>query len=122
WAVFRTVDGSNSPKADVSTLAKRRQAYSMLLTKGVIRIGLPVPTNAEFELVAVDDPYKFASAAELSLFRRPLPTTNLKFDSTVTWDGREVVPGQTVMQELVTQASNATTSHAQGQPLTQAQR
>src|SRR5262249_40131510 len=27
-AVFRTVDGSNSPNADVSTLAKRRQAYS----------------------------------------------------------------------------------------------
>src|SRR5262249_6918144 len=41
-AVFRTVDGSNSPNADVSTLAKRRQAYSMLLTKGVIRIGLPI--------------------------------------------------------------------------------
>src|SRR5215831_1242383 len=33
-AVFRTVDGSNSPTADVSTLAKRRAAYSMLLTKG----------------------------------------------------------------------------------------
>lgn len=31
----------------------------------------------------VDDPYHYASAAELALFRRPLPTTNLKFDSTV---------------------------------------
>src|SRR5262249_52481692 len=85
-AAFRTVDGSNSPNADVSTLAKRRVAYSLLLKRGVIRIDLPVPANAEFELVAVDDPYKFASAAQLSLFRRPLPTTNLKFDSTVTWD------------------------------------
>ncbi|TMQ23834.1 MAG: hypothetical protein E6J90_09710, partial [Deltaproteobacteria bacterium] len=56
-AIFRTVDGSNSPTADVSTLAKRRAAYSMLLTKGLIRIGLPIPANAEFELVAVDDPY-----------------------------------------------------------------
>jgi cytochrome c peroxidase len=121
-AVFRTVDGSNSPTADVSTLAKRRQAYSMLLGRGVIRIGLPVPANAEFELVAVDDPYHFASAAQLSLFRRPLPTTNLKFDSTVMWDGREVVAGQTVAQDLATQASDATTSHAQGKPLTQAQR
>ena len=99
-AVFRTVDGSNSPTADVSTLAKRRQAYSMLLDRGVIRIGLPIPATAEFELVAVDDPYQFASAAELSLFRRPLPTTNLKFDSTVMWDGREVVPGATVASEL----------------------
>jgi hypothetical protein len=121
-AVFRTVDGSNSPSADVSTLAKRRKAYSQLLTKGVIRIGLPIPANAEFELVAVDDPYHFASAAQLSLFRRPLPTTNLKFDSTVMWDGREVVAGQTVAADLATQANDATLTHAQGQPLTQAQR
>ena len=82
-AVFRTNDGANSPNADVSTVRKRRSAYSMLLNRGLIRVGLPVPANAEFELVAVDDPYHFASAAELSLFRRPLPTTNLKFDSTV---------------------------------------
>jgi hypothetical protein len=121
-AVFRTNDGSNSPKADVSTKAKRRQAYSMLLNKGLVRVGLPVPATAEFELIAVDDPYKFASAAELSLFRRPLPTANLKFDSTVMWDGREVVPGSPVMPELQTQASDATTGHAQGQPLSQAQR
>ena len=121
-AVFRPVDGANSPKADLSTLAKRRDAYSMLLNKGVIRIGLPIPANAEFELVAVDDPYKFASAKELSLFRRPLPTTNLKFDSTVMWDGREVVPGATVESELETQTSDATVIHAQGKPLSPAQR
>src|SRR5678816_604410 len=121
-AVFRTVDGSNSPDADVSTLAKRRVAYSLLLNKGVIRIGLPIPANAEFELVAVDDPYHFASAAELSLFRRPLPTTNLKFDSTVMWDGREVVPGATVASELTTQASSAAVAHAQTAPLSQKQR
>src|ERR1041385_1814547 len=121
-AVFRTVDGSNSPTADVSTLPKRRAAYSMLLNKGLIRVGLPVPANAEFELVAVDDPYHFASARELSLFRRPLPTTNLKFDSTVMWDGREVVAGQTVAFDLTNQANDATLTHAQGKPLTQAQR
>jgi cytochrome c peroxidase len=121
-AVFRTVDGSNSPKADVSTLAKRRQAYSMLLSKGVIRVGLPIPANAEFELIAVDDPYHFASAAELSLFRRPLPTTNLKFDSTVMWDGREVVPGATVASEFLTQASDAVVGHAHGPALSAAAR
>jgi hypothetical protein len=121
-AVFRTVDGANSPTADVSTVAKRRQAYSMLLNHGVVRVGLPIPATAEFELVAVDDPYHFASAAELSLFRRPLPTTNLKFDSTVMWDGREVVPGATVASELAIQASDAVVGHAQGRPLTQAQR
>jgi hypothetical protein len=121
-AVFRTVDGANSPTADVSTVAKRRQAYSMLLNHGVVRVGLPIPATAEFELVAVDDPYHFASAAELSLFRRPLPTTNLKFDSTVMWDGREVVPGTTVASQLATQSSDAVVTHAQGKPLTQAQR
>ena len=121
-AAFRTNDGANSPRADVSTLAKRRSAYSMLLKHGVIRVGLPVPATAEFELVAVEDPYHFASAAELSLFRRPLPTSNLKFDSTVMWDGREVVPGQPVSTMLLNQANDATVGHAQGQPLTQAQR
>jgi hypothetical protein len=45
--IFRTNDGSNSPLAEVSTVAARRAAYSMLLTKGLIRIGLPIPTNAE---------------------------------------------------------------------------
>src|SRR5205085_4148165 len=63
-----------------------------------------------------------ASAAELSLFRRPLPTANLKFDSTVMWDGREVVPGQPVSTMLLNQANDATVGHAQGLPLTQAQR
>src|ERR1041384_7809272 len=77
-AAFRTNDGANSPRADVSTLAKRRKAYSMLLNHGLIRIGLPVPANAEFELVAVDDPYHFASAADVSMFRRPLPSANPK--------------------------------------------
>jgi hypothetical protein len=87
-----------------------------------VLIGLPLPANAEFDLIAVADPYQFASARELSLFRRPLPTTNIKFDSTVMWDGREVVAGQTVPQEFATQASDAVVGHAQGQPLTKAQR
>ena len=121
-SVFRTNDGANSPNADVSTKAKRRQAYSMLLDKGLVRVGLAVPATAEFELVAVDDPYHFASAAELSLFRRPLPTANLKFDSTVMWDGREVVPGASVASELLTQANDAVMGHAHGPALSAAQR
>jgi hypothetical protein len=121
-AVFRTVDGSNSPNADVSTLAKRRQAYSLLLNRGLIRIHLPIPANAEFDLVAVDDPYHFASAAEVSLFRRPLPTTNLKFDSTIMWDGRENVTGQTIAFDLANQANTAFGVHSLGKSLSQAQR
>src|ERR1043166_1370755 len=122
-AVFRTVDGSNSPNADVSTLAKRRQAYSQLLTKGLIRIGLPIPANAEFELIAVDDPYHFATAREPSLSRRPPPTTNLRLLSTVMFDGRETVPGAPIASDLANQSNTATMTHAQGKtPLTQAQR
>ncbi|MGE5192780.1 MAG: hypothetical protein ACM3U2_09775, partial [Deltaproteobacteria bacterium] len=90
--IFRTNDGSNSPLADVSTPASRAAAYSMLLTKGVIRVGLPMPAGAEFVLLDVDDPYGFASAAQLSLFRRPLPSTNLRFLTGVMWDGRESYP------------------------------
>ncbi|MFZ6777846.1 cytochrome C [Undibacterium sp. Ji83W] len=87
--VFRLVDGANSPNALVATMDQKRLAYNMLLTKGLIRVGLPVPADAEFTLVKADDPYGYASAKEISLFRRPLPTTNLKFLSTVMWDGRE---------------------------------
>jgi len=61
----------------------------MLLDKGLIRVGIGIPRDAEFELIAADDPYRYASAAELSLFRRPLPATNLKFLTAVMWDGRE---------------------------------
>lgn len=86
--VFRSVDGANSPLAAIATLDQKRVAYSMLLTKGLIRVGMPLPAGAEFTLVKADDPYAFASAKELSLFRRPLPTSNLKFLSSVMWDGR----------------------------------
>ncbi len=60
----------------------------MLLNRGTIRVGLPIPANAQFTLSAVNDPYNFATAAQLSLFRKPLPATNLRFLSTVMWDGR----------------------------------
>lgn len=89
--IFRTNDGANSPLADVSTVEKRRRAYSMLLDKAVIRVGIGIPAGAEFTLDSVDDPYGFASAAELSLFRRPLPSTNLAFLTGVMWDTRETV-------------------------------
>ena len=135
--IFRTNDGSTSPNADVSTLEARRAAYSMLLSKGLIRVGIGIPANAEFELIAVDDPYGYASASDLSLFRRPLPSTNLKFLSTVMVDGRETfkdpaskdcILGTTncfasIHFDLADQANAATTGHAQGaQPLTTAQR
>ncbi|HEY0195783.1 MAG TPA: cytochrome c peroxidase, partial [Kofleriaceae bacterium] len=105
-ALFRLNDGAVSPNADVSTLNARKVAYKMLLDRAVIRIGLPIPQNAEFTLAAVDDPYGYASPAELSLFRRPPPTSNAKFLSTRMWDGRE--------PNLNQQAGDAVLGHAQG--------
>jgi cytochrome c peroxidase len=89
--IFRPNDGANAPNLDVSTVEARVKAYSMLLDRGVMRVGMPIPPNAEFELVAVDDPYGYASAHELSLFRRPLPATNLRFMTAIMWDGRETL-------------------------------
>ncbi len=121
--IFRTNDGSNSPNADVVTVEARRSAYSMLLTKGLIRVGIGIPADAEFTLDAVDDPYGFASSHELSLFRRPLPSTNLAFLSTVMFDGRETFPGQTIAFDLADQANAATMGHAQASvPLSTEQR
>jgi hypothetical protein len=111
--LFRTNDGTTSPNADVSTVEARREAYKLLRTRGLIRVGLPMPAGAEFTLEAVDDPYQHASAAELSLFRRPLPATNLKFQSTIMWDGRQTTPGQKTAQNLTSQALDATQGHAQ---------
>lgn len=118
--LFRTNDGADSPLADVSTPAARRAAYGMLLTKGLIRVGLAIPSTAEFELVDVKDPYGYAghnaSGNELSLFRRPLPATNLRFLSAVMWDGRETARRGTAAAihfNLAQQANNATTGHAQ---------
>lgn len=112
--LFRPVDGSNSPSADQSTLESRQTAYSLLLTRAVIRVGLPVPKIAEFELISAFDPYGHASALELSLFRRPLPSANLKFQKTLMWDGRHSDPANALAVNLERQAAGATTGHAQG--------
>jgi cytochrome c peroxidase len=121
--LFRTNDGANAPNADVSTVDARRSAYSMLLTRGLIRVGIGVPANAEFELIDVDDPYGYASATELSLFRRPLPSTNLTLLSAVMWDGRETFSGHSIHFDLSDQANGATLGHAAAaNPLTARQR
>jgi len=134
-AAFRNNDGANNPTVDPQDLPSRRKAYSMLLNKGLIRVGMPIPAGAEFSLTSVDDPYHYvgtpAAGGELSLFRRPLPSTNLNFLSTVMWDGREtffdIVDGKKVFKsvhfDLSDQSNGATQGHAQSPtPLTDAQR
>jgi cytochrome c peroxidase len=55
--IFSTNDGSNCEGARPTSLNERRAASSLLLTKGLIRVGLIVPFDAEFTVTAVDDPY-----------------------------------------------------------------
>lgn len=121
--IFRTNDGSNCPSADVSTVGARRSAYSLLLDRGLIRVSFPVPAGADFQIIAIDDPYSCAETtpATPAMYRRPLPSTNLPFLTTVMWDGRESRPGQTLRQSLTQQAIDATLGHAEAASVPTAQ-
>ena len=113
--IFRLVDGATCPSDDVSTFAARKNAYKLLIEKGLIRIGLPVPAGAQFVITAVDDPYNCntnpgtgltsPTTGIVSTYRRPLPSANLGFLSAIMWDGRE--------PSLTSQATDATLGHAQ---------
>src|ERR1035441_7042742 len=128
--IFRTNDGSNCDhNIDTSTLGGRQKAYSLLTNKGLIRVALQVPATAEFSVVSVANPYGCSDAETLSVYRRPLPSTNLRFLSTLMWDGREssaqtgtqkitfpTNPGD-LLADLAHQSVDATTGHAQGSTL-----
>jgi cytochrome c peroxidase len=114
--LFRLVDGATCPSDDVSTHPAKRKAYRLLLAKGLIRIGLPVPSDGlQFQITDVQDPYGCntnpttgltgSTTGTVSVYRRPLPTANLGFLSTIMWDGRE--------PSLFSQAVDATLGHAQ---------
>ncbi len=113
--IFRLVDGATCPTDDVSTLSAKQQAYKLLLDKGLIRIGIPIPAGADFAVTVVDDPYGCTTNPKtgltrpttgiVSIYRRPLPATNLGFLTAIMWDGREPT--------LQTQAVDATLGHAQ---------
>ncbi|MGH9423223.1 MAG: hypothetical protein ACRD3J_24825, partial [Thermoanaerobaculia bacterium] len=112
--IFTNNDGSNCEGAVSFSLAQKRAAYGLLLTRGLIRIGLDVPLGAEFFIESVRDPNQCRSATnDASLYRRPLPSTNLGFLSAVMWDGRESSPSTTILQDLAHQANDATLGHAQ---------
>jgi hypothetical protein len=123
--IFRTNDGSNCDhNVDVSTLEGRKRAYSLLTSRGLIRIALPVPQDAEFEVVRVNNPYGCDEMNVLSMYRRPLPSTNLRFISAVMWDGRESSgtrkityesqnPGPILIENLQHQSIGATLGHAE---------
>jgi cytochrome c peroxidase len=131
--LFAAVDGANCP----NTSSNDPATHSLLLKHGLIRIPLQLPATTQFTVRAVVDPYGCAIVTDpvsglqtVSVYRRPLPTTNLKFLSTIMFDGRETISplnnSQTFQANLVSdlmhQALDATNIHAQATvPLTTAQ-
>jgi cytochrome c peroxidase len=122
--LFALVDGANCD--DVA--ASDRGGHSLILQNGLIRIALAVPANAEFSISVVSDPYGCALRIDpnthvltASVYRRPLPATNLSFLSAVMFDGRETVAplastatfAANLQTDLTQQAIDATTGHAQ---------
>jgi hypothetical protein len=127
--IFRPVDGSNCDHSiDVSTFEGRSKAYSLLRTRGLIRIGIAVPANANYAVTSVNNPYGCNESDTISMYRRPLPSTNLRFLSAVMFDGREssAATGTTkilysnypdsLLSNLTHQAMDATNIHAQASP------
>lgn len=113
--VFNLLDADN-PNLDVSTVEARRKAYSMLLARGVFRRGGPPKPDAEWELIAVDDPHGYASINQLVEWRRSMPTMNFPVGSvTVNWDaGANVGKGQRAA--LANLNTRLATGALQGQP------
>jgi hypothetical protein len=124
--IFRRVDGSNCNHNIDSTRPGRYAAYSLLRTRGLIRIAIAVPANANYRVVSVNNPYGCNESDVISMYRRPLPTTNLRFLSAVMSDGRESTSAtgttkivynnypSSLLNDLAHQSVDATVNHAQG--------
>ena len=125
--LFAAVDGANCPNAKIGS----EDQHSLILNDGLIRIGLQVPANMQFAIRAVHDPYGCALVRDpntgqltASVYRRPLPATNLNFLSAVMFDGRETVAPlnnpstfqANLIGDLTHQAMDATNGHAQASP------
>ena len=124
--LFAQVDGATCPTGPVNN--------SLTVNNGLIRIGIQLPPNttdpnpSQFTIIAVQDPYGCALTTNslgqetASMYRRPLPTTNLGFLSTVMFDGRESLAhplnneqtfAANLNADLTQQAIDATSTHAQ---------
>ena len=122
--LFSTVDGAVCPAATPG----HPLDFSLLRHNGLLRIAIQLPANPQFTISAVSDPYGCALVTDpstglqiASVYRRPLPASNLRFLTSVMFDGRETVAPlndpQTFAANLLTdlkhQALDATLGHAQ---------
>ena len=125
--LFADFDGANCPN---NPRPGDPAAHSLLLKAGLIRIPIALAAAPQFQIRAIHDPYGCAittdpttGAKTVSVYRRPLPTTNLRFLSAIMFDGREsstrpLNNSATFMDNLIAnlkqQAVDATLGHAQG--------
>ncbi|MBV8772173.1 MAG: hypothetical protein JO166_07575 [Deltaproteobacteria bacterium] len=90
--IFRVVDGATCDTDDVGSFNAKLTAYSLLLSKGLIRIFLPLPATQlgsnpplarDFEITSINDPYGCTNLTSnppiISVYRRPLLSANLRF-------------------------------------------
>jgi cytochrome c peroxidase len=113
--IFDTLD-ADTPDPDVSTMRKRYVAYSML-RKGLFRRGGDLPANAEFAIVAVDDPLGAGgSLTRFAVFRRPLATANFHIAKTVGWHDQNTNGSGDIHAGLVNQATGAIVNAERGAP------
>jgi hypothetical protein len=107
--LFRIHDAGNRPDADISTVDARRAAFSTVtskaLTRGTVRIG----ATAEFEVLAVDDPYGWSTPAAYSRFRRPNPITPEGLISSTQWTN----PNPDIRSVIESAMNGGTRGHAQ---------
>jgi len=112
--LFMLHDAGNRPDADISTRQARKAAFSpTLIEKGLIRFGRTVPATAEFTVIAVDDPYGFATPTQITSFRRPTPTVN---EAKSAQTGNAGGPQADIPAALAATFRGATQFHGQRDP------
>lgn len=115
--IFNALD-ANSPSPDVSSLQAKRASYSML-RKGLFRRGGNVPANAEYDIVAFDDPLGAGgSLTHFEAYRRPLATANFHIAKNVGWHDQNTNGSGDVHAGLIAQAAGNITGGQAGQPAT----
>lgn len=122
--LFAAFDGANCP----DNTSHDPSSHSLLLRNGLIRIPIQLPATAQFKIEAYRDPHGCAIQTDpstglqtVSVYRRPLPTTNLRYLSAIMFDGRETIAPLTdattvqanMMTDLLHQSITATLTHAQ---------
>lgn len=108
--LFNTFDTGSRADAPVATKKDRKRTFESTVERALVRFNQSIPATAEFEVIAVDDPSGFGTPAVHTRMRRPNPTSNAKFVSSLTWTagGLPVPTFQTVLFPI------AVTFHGQG--------